>query len=213
VIRTNLSTRPFYNEGAVRFWAAILAVVVVLATAFNVTRLLQYSRSDTELATQASRDEARTTELRATAAKLRASVDAQQIAVSSVEARTANDLIGRRTFSWTELFNHLEATIPPEVRITAVRPRIENDGTIIVTITVIARGNEDVNQFLNSLDDTGVFSNALAPQDHINDQGQLEATLQAVYQPMSGKSKPAPTPGPEATPTQPADAQPGRGAQ
>ncbi len=62
MIRTNLSTRPFYNEGAVRSWLAILAIVAVAATIFNVSRVLRYSRSDTELATQASRDEARAAE-------------------------------------------------------------------------------------------------------------------------------------------------------
>jgi len=195
VIRTNLSTRPFYNEGAVRFWAAILAVVVVLATAFNVTRLLQYSRSDTELATQASRDEARTTELRATAAKLRASVDAQQIAVSSVEARTANDLIGRRTFSWTELFNHFETTLPDDVRIVSVRPRLDKDSGFLIIVTVVARGVDDVNAFMENLEKTGSFFNAGSVEEHVNEQGQLEALLQTSYVPMGAKTPPTPRTG------------------
>ena len=36
----------------------------------------------------------------------------------SVDARQANDLIERRTFSWTELFNRFEHTLPDDVRIT-----------------------------------------------------------------------------------------------
>ena len=36
VIRTNLSSRPFYNERLVYMWLAALAAVVVVATAFNV---------------------------------------------------------------------------------------------------------------------------------------------------------------------------------
>jgi type IV pilus assembly protein PilN len=210
MIRSNLSTRPFYNEAAVRLWLTILAIVVVLATVFNVTRLLQYSRSDTELATQASRDEARTQELRGTAAQLRASVDAQQIAAASLEARTANDLIDRRTFSWTELFNRLEAAIPPEVRITSVRPRIEEDGPITLVVTVIARSVEEIDQFITSLEDTGVFSNALDRQDHVNDQGQIEGTLEMFYVPGGGQGKPAPSaPDKRPAPQRPAA---GRGA-
>ena len=123
VIRTNLSTRPFYNESAVRLWLTILAILAVAATLFNGSRVLRYSRSDTALATQASRDEARAAEVRATAVRLRASVDTKQVDAASMEARQANDLIDRRTFSWTELFNRLETTLPPEVRITSVRPR------------------------------------------------------------------------------------------
>src|ERR1700719_4237214 len=98
MIRTNLSTRPFYNERAVRLGLLLLAVLAVAATLFNVTRVLQLSRSDTFLATQASRDEARAAELRTEAARLRATVDPRQIDFASGEARKANDLIDRRVF-------------------------------------------------------------------------------------------------------------------
>ena len=71
MLRANLSTRPFYNERAVRVWTVVLAGLVLGATVVNVSRILGYSRSDTELALQASRDEARATELRRSAASLR----------------------------------------------------------------------------------------------------------------------------------------------
>lgn len=99
MIRTNLSTRPFYNERAVHFWLLVVAAVVVLATAFNVMRVLRYSRSDTTLAAQASLDEDRSRDLRQQAARLRATVDPKQVEFASTEARKANELIDRRTFS------------------------------------------------------------------------------------------------------------------
>jgi Tfp pilus assembly protein PilN len=182
VIRTNLSTRPFYNEGAVRLWLIVTALVVAAATAFNISRLIQYSRSDTELATQASRDEARTAELRAAAVQMRARVDPRQVDVASVEARVANDLIDRRTFSWTELFNRLEKTLPAEVRITSVRPHIEKDRRIVLAITVLARGVDDIDRFMENLEATGAFAGLGSHlEEHVNDAGQLEASLEAVY--------------------------------
>ena len=51
MIRTNLSTRPFYNERAVQLWLLVLVVLVVGATAFNLFRVISYSQTDTELAT------------------------------------------------------------------------------------------------------------------------------------------------------------------
>jgi type IV pilus assembly protein PilN len=191
VIRTNLSTRPFYNEGAVRSWLAVLAILAVAATVFNVFRVVGYSRSDTELATQASRDEVRAAEIRATAAKLRASVDIKQVDVASGEARQANELIDRRTFSWTELFNRLETTLPPEVRITSVRPRLDRDRRIMLTISVLARGVDDVNEFMERLEATGAFANVLSRDEKITDSGQLLASLECEYvQPASGQVKP-----------------------
>ena len=55
MLRTNLATRPFYNEGAVRLVLLGLGLVVVAATLFNVARVIQLSRRDTQLVTQASR--------------------------------------------------------------------------------------------------------------------------------------------------------------
>ena len=191
MIRTNLSTRPFYNEGAVRSWLAVVAIVAVAATIFSVSRVLRYSRSDTALATRASRDEARATEVRATAASLRAGVDAKQVDVASVEARQANDLIDRRIFSWTELFNRLETTLPPEVRITSVRPALDRDRRITLNITVLARGVDDVNEFMERLEATGAFANVLSRDERVNDSGQLAAALESEYvPPASGQVKP-----------------------
>lgn len=183
MIRTNLSTRPFYNERAVHAWAAIGAVLVAAATVFNVTRVLQYSRSDTQLAAEASRDESRAAELRQQASRLRGTVDPKQLEDASSEARQANDLIDRRTFSWTDLFNRFEKTLPGDVRITAVRPAIDKKRGIVLTLIVIARGPEDVSEFINRLEQTGAFRELQPVEDHPDESGNLMATLEAVYVP------------------------------
>jgi hypothetical protein len=185
MIRTNLSTRPFYNERAVHFWLLVVAAVVVAATLFNITRIQRYSHSDTELATAASSNEARAADLRQQAARLRATVDPKQIEFASTEARQANELIDRRTFSWTELLNRLEMTQPDDVRLVAVRPRVDKDRHIILTINVVARAVDDVDQFMKNLDDTGAFARLRPVVDLVNDEGLLEATLEADYVPSS----------------------------
>jgi len=186
MIRTNLSTRPFYNERAVSFWLLVGLVVVVAATVFNTTRVLRYSHSDTELGTSASQDESRASELRAAATKLRDSVDGRQIERASLEARQANDLIDRRTFSWTELFNIFEKTLPDEVRITAVRPTVQR-GQFGLRISVVARGVEDINIFMNSLEATRAFPKIGSTiEEHVNDAGQIQGSIETLYSPSVG---------------------------
>ena len=183
MIHTNLSTRPFYNERAVHLWLLALGVVVVAASVFNVTRIVHYSRSDTQLGTQAARGEARAAEMRAAAARLRASVDLKQVDFASSEAREANSLIDRRTFSWTELFNRFESTLPDDVRITSVRPKLDPKIGIVLAIAVIARNVDDVNLFMENLERTGAFADLLSSEEHVNEQGLLDASLTAVYVP------------------------------
>lgn len=187
MIRTNLATRPFYNERAIHSWAAIAALVVAAATVFNVTKVLQYSRSDTQLAGEATRDETRAAELRQQASRLRATVDPKLLEFASSEARQANDLIDRRTFSWTDLFNRFETTLPADVRITSVRPSIDKKRGIVLTLAVVARGPEDIQEFINSLEKTGAFKDLQPIEDHPDENGTLMATLETVYVPGAVK--------------------------
>jgi Tfp pilus assembly protein PilN len=185
MIRTNLSTRPFYNERVVSLWLALFIVIAAAATIFNTSRVLRYSRNDTEQGTSASRDESRASELRRSATKLRGSVDVKQIERASNEARQANDLIDRRTFSWTEVFNLFEKTLPDDVRITAVRPDV-NEGRFRLRIAVVARGVNDISQFMNNLRATGMFHQVGAPISERFTEGEVVADLEAEYQPATG---------------------------
>jgi Tfp pilus assembly protein PilN len=183
MIRTNLATRPFYNEGRVRLWLGAVALLVVLATAWNGARLLHDSRSDTALKAQAAADEARAAELRREAATLRAGVDAASLAAAAAEAGIANGLIDRRTFSWTELFNRFEATLPESVRLSAVQPRVEDDRRVTLTLTASARSVADIDEFLENLEDTGLFADMLSREERVTDQGLVDAAIEGVYMP------------------------------
>ena len=181
MIRNNLSTRPFYNVSAVRAWLLVAAVIVGAATLFNVVQVLRYSNSNTELQTRAANDEQSARDLRAKALALRNSVDTTQVEAVAADARQANDLIDRRAFSWTELFNRFERTLPDDVRITAVRPVVDKSRRIVLTVNVLARGVDDVNQFMENLDKTGAFQDLRSRQEQTTESGQIESALEMIY--------------------------------
>jgi Tfp pilus assembly protein PilN len=189
VIRTNLSTRPFYNEGAVNGWLLAVTVLVIAASVFNISRVIRYSRNDTELATEASQNEARAAGLRAVAARLRGTVDAKHIEFASTEARQANELIDRRTFSWTDLLNRFETTLPDNVRITAVRNKLDPKRGIVLTIDVVARSVDDVNNLMDKLEGTGEFTDLLTPDEHVETDGTLVAVVETTYRPLAGQAE------------------------
>src|SRR4051812_32814187 len=122
MLRTNLATRPFYNARAVQVVLGAVAILVVAVTLYNVVaivRLTLQQRSLSARAVQAERDAER---LRRDAVGIRARIDAKELNIISSEAREANAIIDQRTFSWTELLQTFENTLPPDVRITAVQP-------------------------------------------------------------------------------------------
>jgi Tfp pilus assembly protein PilN len=189
VIRTNLATRPFYNEGAVRLVLIGAGIMVLAATLYNVTRIVGLSRQDTRLARQATSDEARARDLVASAARRRATIDPKAIELASVDARQANDLIDRRTFSWTELFNLFERTLPDDVRFTAVRPRIEAKRGTVVSITIVAKSVDDVNQFVNNLEATGAFEGLEKHDERVDEQNLWDAAIEGIYRPAAERAR------------------------
>jgi Tfp pilus assembly protein PilN len=186
--RINLSTRPFYNERAVNAALAAAAAVVLAVTAFNLWQIFVLSGRSAQLQGRISLAEARTRELRGQATRVRASINPKELDQAVAAAREANALIGRRVFSWTEVLNQFETTLPPTVRISSVRPRIERDGTMTVSVVVLARTVEAVDAFIENLEKHGAFSSVLSREEFLNEQGLIQASLEGRYQPAGGQA-------------------------
>ena len=190
MLRTNLSTGPFYNERAVHVLLGILAAIVVMLTMIQIARVVSLSRYKTELnaAIQRDRDEAdrRTRE----AAETRRGMNPQELATVASAAREANDLIEQRTFSWTQLFNQLEATLPENVMLTAVRPEFK-DGATHVNMDIQGRRTEDIDTFFEKLEGTGAFRNVQWSAETITEEGLHHMTMTAVYTPQHEGLRPA----------------------
>ena len=197
MLRTNLSTRPFYNIRAVKAVLGAFAALVILLTMFNVIRLLQLAGSQRSLGARAVQAQTEATRLRSDAARVRSQVDGKELEVVSIAAREANTIIDMRSFSWSDLLAQFEVTLPESVRITAVQPRVDKDGRFIVGMRVEARQIGDLEKFLEALETTGAFRNVLPSDEQATSDGMLEAVIEAVYtqqaSPAAGE-KPAAAP-------------------
>ncbi|MGH9315379.1 MAG: hypothetical protein ACRD1S_19525, partial [Vicinamibacterales bacterium] len=120
MLRANVSTRPFYNERAAHVAIGVVAGLVLLATLVNVAWVVSLSARNTSLGTQIRQDEQTAAKLEAEARSLRSRINQQELAVVVEAAREANALIDQRTFSWTEFFNLIEATLPADVMLMSV---------------------------------------------------------------------------------------------
>jgi Tfp pilus assembly protein PilN len=180
MLKTNLSTRPFYNERRVHAAAAIVALIVIAFTAWNVATLVRLSSRRTELGARITADEQSAAEMRGRAQSLEGSVDTVALTAVAASAREANAVIDRRTFSWTAFFNHLEATLPSGVMLASVAPSVER-GQVVVSMVVIARRAEDVDEFMERLEGSGAFSGVLSTSDTVGEDGLRRAALTGRY--------------------------------
>ena len=190
MLRTNLSTKPFYNVRAVQIALGIVAGLVLAVTLFNVVQIVRLAASQRTLGAHATEAEAEAARLRGEAAQARAQVNPQELTVVANAAREANGIIDQRAFSWTSLFGQFESTLPPDVRITAVRPRLERSGTFVVAVAAQARRAEDLDAFVEALESKGAFRDVLAVQEQTNDAGLIEAVIEGTYVPPARATAP-----------------------
>jgi Tfp pilus assembly protein PilN len=207
MLRTNLSTRPFYNERLVHLALLLAAVSVATITLVNVVELVRLSRQNTTLSATIRDDRTAAADFDKRARDTRQGLDQDQLKVVVAAAREANALIDGRTFSWTEFLNHIEATLPPDVMLVSMRPKIEETGTT-VTLGVVARKSVDIDEFIEKLEATGAFDKGLLVQLNPGEDGLVQGVIEILYLP------PAPPPASAEAPPESARPAPGgtRGA-
>jgi len=180
VLRTNLSTRPFYNERAVHAVAAAIAFLVLAVTAWQVVRVVRLSGYKTELNAAITRDRNEAEQLTREAAAIRRGLDQKELGIVAAAAKEANGLIEQRTFSWTQLFNQLEATLPADVMLNSVRPAF-NDGVTHVNMEIQGRGGEVIDNFWERLEKTGAFHDIEWSGLTVGEDGVHRLQMTAVY--------------------------------
>jgi hypothetical protein len=113
MLRTNLSTRPFYNDRAVRTVLGVFALIAIALTLFNIYEILRLQGQSRDARQTIAQNDAQARELRDKAQDIRRAIDRVKLDAVQAAAREANALIDRRTFSWTELLNYFQSTLPP----------------------------------------------------------------------------------------------------
>ena len=206
MIRTNLSTRPFYNERAVHLALGAVALVVLALTVVNLVAVVRLSRQNTVLSARIREDRTAATELTRNAREIRQNINQVELNTIVAAAREANTLIDARTFSWTALFNQLEATLPPDVMLASIRPAIV-EGQTKITLITLGRRRPDLDEFIEKLEATGAFENVLPRQENPSDDGLMQATIVATYVPEAPAAVPtAPAPPAAKPPARPTKA-------
>ena len=177
----NLATRPFYNERLVRGALIVALAAAVAWAAVTVTTLMSLSQQSAMLSDRVRGEGLRAAGARTEAEVVRRGLNAADLRAVSGAASEANALIGRRTFSWTGLFNQLETTLPADVRLVEVQPQTDDAGRLILSLTVVSRTIEDLDEFIRGLETTGAFTGVVSRSDEALDDGTIASTLQGYY--------------------------------
>jgi len=130
-LTTNLATRPFRNNTVIGSIVAGVAAALLIATIYNLYIFLSYGSSYALLLEDQELNRAKLEALEVEERALVKQIEARDFAAAFDQGSVANELILKRTFSWTELFNKLEDLMPPEVMMSAIRPNVTSSAIVI----------------------------------------------------------------------------------
>lgn len=181
MLHTNLATRPFYNQRAVRAAIAVVAAIALGLTVYNAARVVSLSRRNAALASRVAAAEGRTRELTAGSREIRDALNRTDVNATETASREANLLIDRRAFSWTALFNRFEETLPDDVRITAVQPQVDRNGRFVLAISVVSRSVEAVDAFITAMEKSGAFHDSLTVSEQLQADNTFRSVIQSFY--------------------------------
>ena len=183
MLRTNLATRPFYNERAVHVvlsGIALAAGIVLVTSGIRLSALLQEQAA---LTAAAESNEEQASEILNQTVMLQPSAGAMELDLLAAASLEANRLIDQRAFSWTDFLNRIEATLPADVMLTFVRPDVV-DGVVGAQVGIISQSVGAIDRFIDRLEGTGAFADVLSREEEITDDGLYRAVLYGQYAPV-----------------------------
>jgi type IV pilus assembly protein PilN len=153
----NLASEPFRRDRPMLIGSAAVALLMVA----SLGTLVYLAYMDSGLIARDRKVQiALDSELkRVTAEQTKINADVQRGDNSEVLERSVliNELLVRKGISWTRIFADLEKTLPPNVRVTQIKPQVDNNNKIQLEMTVASESSDPLTAFLAKIEASDVF--------------------------------------------------------
>ncbi len=149
-LNINLASRPARNRRLFRLAVGISAVLIAGFVFFAASAWLNYGFEKRDLLGAMRETEDSIREAQSEEGRLATQIQAAEKALGA-KVMTLNSIIFRKTFSWTALFAHLEASLPDPSFITSLTPSFADDSTLALRIQTVSRNLDDLVRLVNNL--------------------------------------------------------------
>lgn len=174
----NLSSRCRVGMASYRTWLIGGCIGLLLGIAWNMWQgVLVYEESQ---AIEAELERVRQLDHALMAEARKQGIDLSDGALKqlSSEVDLANQLLVKRTFSWTTFLSELEQAIPPRLALTSVR--LDQAGKA-VQLTGTAVSLEDITAFTVGLQNHATFKDPVLAQHRVGSSGLVEFDVTVRY--------------------------------
>jgi len=156
-IDINLSSRPFVNYRKFYLIAGSLLSLFLIVSLWNLSQYRTSHERIKAFVQSLSSDQMRLEAMGKEQEKLLQSLQTSETSDFLDRVEYINQLINRRTFSWTRLLNDLEKLTPANLQLASVKPQIRGSD-LVIEIVVKGRVTQEMIQFVSNLENSGKFT-------------------------------------------------------
>lgn len=163
-IRVNLGRRPVENLRRVRIvWGGALVILLLAFAGLALTAWLGW-RGTRAIQAQTAGLRAQIAPLQLATAQTSAPLRGAGTQAIVARAQFLNQLIDRKSVSWTQLFEQLEQIQPPGVELISLRP-LQRNGQNAVDLRFASETLQPAIDFVQSLETSGDFADAVVTRE------------------------------------------------
>jgi hypothetical protein len=168
-LNLNLATSPLENNRRFIAGAGIAGAVGLIALIILAHQSYSTWRANSAIRADISRIEKQIQTEADQQANLARFFELPEVKTTLDRSNFLNSLIAARTFPWPQIFEDLEKTLPPGVRVINIAPRLEG-GRAAIKITVGAMDDDAKVEFLQKIEGSKAFSNIRVIDEKYSDK-------------------------------------------
>lgn len=183
----NLSTRPFKPYRARNLALVLLLLILITVSAGQVYTYQQNSSLANGIRGSQQKIKEESEQLTKQLGELNAKMYSGNAAAKMAQVEFLNELLVRKSFSWTKVFANLEEIMPEDVHLLNLRPFIDEKGQLGLNINIRGRSHDAAVGFVKTLEDSEIFGDiAVALEERKDTIGEVEMALSTYYSPDKG---------------------------
>jgi len=155
-VNLNLSSNPFVNNRSFCLLAGCLFLILVGLSYWNVALLRKVHGRKLKMDSSLIYSHEQFAKMEREEMEIKARLLKPETADFLETVEFVNQLIERKTFSWTTLLNDLEQLTPGSIQVVSIRPRVVKN-EFGVEITANARSSADYIEFIKNLEGSDKF--------------------------------------------------------
>jgi hypothetical protein len=186
-IHLNLASRPYRDYRPVYAVVVVTSLLIAYMMLNNIDTFYHYRKSTSTTRADIERFDAQADQEYRRAEAVDGQLKSLNLAALDGQTRFINSQLAQRSFSWSELLDHLENVVTDDVRIISINPVFDPTGIVHLQLNCEGKTPDSLVKMLTRFNGEGTFSNPFPSVESAQDKGGFLFALSVDYKPSSAK--------------------------